>query len=97
MCVYTKGKMKLRFSNKPVNKEMKLSRLKLLMTKLRAKNYLCFPRMDDPQFKNNFIDEVIILRDEAIKNSLALYARKKTSGKWDVWYEEDRHLIGNLF
>ena len=91
-----KHKIIVKFLNKPVNRKMKTHRLKLLMTKLRAKNYLCFPRMDDPQFKMNFIDEVYILRKDVLSDTLALHARKNLK-EWDVWYEEDRHLTGILF
>jgi hypothetical protein len=52
--------------------------------------------MDDVMFKKKHINEVIILRPNVLQNGLALHARKKGK-KWDVWYERDFYLMGNLF
>lgn len=89
------SKVEIRFHKTPVNKKMGTRRLKLLMTKLRNKNYLCFPRMDDIVF-NKHVNEVIILRPTVLNNGLALHARKKGK-KWDVWYERDFNLMGKIF
>lgn len=84
------------FSDKPKNKKMKTSRLKLLMRKLRNKNYLCFPTVDDEHFLSGYVGVVTILRPDVNNNSLALHAQKK-NGVWDVWYENDFTIIGNIF
>lgn len=86
-----KGKIILKFLGVPINKKMSTRRLKLLMIKLRAKNYLCFPTMNDKQFKTNFISDVYILRSDICKDSLVLHAHKLLSG-WDVWYDEHIYI-----
>lgn len=86
-------KVQLRFETTPVHKTMSTRSLKLLMTMLRKKNYLCFPRLDDKKIKIKEVENVFILKPNKFKDGLAVHAHKKL-GKWSVWHVEDSFIFG---
>lgn len=88
-----KNKIELRFGKTPIHKNMSTRSLKLLMIKLRAKNFLCFPRLDDKSIKIKNIKEVYVLNPKEVYNSLTLHGVKGLRG-WSVWHEPDKHILG---
>jgi hypothetical protein len=52
--------------------------------------------MDDDMFQLKLIDEILVLRPDVLENGLALHARKEGKN-WNVWYERNFDMIGNIF